>query len=311
MKTLSTLLIGMLLAAPLYADNTVVKVKGVELPGIPIRLTDPPKKEKEKEAKRPERPAVVASGASTHKQGRMTPQRPIDLEVIPGVNDLIRISRGYLNRIVTPYERPKLLTTNPIDVQYEQNVVYVTTNSEKPVGIYITPADVEGSEAISLTLIPVAIPPREIRLRLSETTTALSNPRARKWETSQEYISVFKGMFRQLALGEVPAGYALSKNVSGSWTCQQSGLRAELGQALDGHHVRILVLLARNETSARLEVDLAQCYKDGVLAAATWPHAILEPGAETELYLALRKETRAKKRRSRPVLTKGEQPSPR
>lgn len=86
---------------------------------------------------------------------------PTTLLMTPGVNELIPVALGHLNRIVTPFESPQVRTTSDAQTQIKGNVVYVATDKESPVSLYITPPGQEAS-ALSVTLVPRRIPPREI-----------------------------------------------------------------------------------------------------------------------------------------------------
>ena len=60
---------------------------------------------------------------------------------------------------------PQVRTVSPATTQVDGRAVYVATASEEPVSLFITEAG-EAATAISLTLAPRHIPPREVRLVL-------------------------------------------------------------------------------------------------------------------------------------------------
>ena len=49
---------------------------------------------------------------------------PTTLLMTPGVNELIPVALGHLNRIVTPFESPQVRTTSDAQTQIKGNVVY-------------------------------------------------------------------------------------------------------------------------------------------------------------------------------------------
>lgn len=55
---------------------------------------------------------------------------PTMLLMTPGVNELIPVALGHLNRIVTPFESPQVRTTSDAQTQIKGNVVYVATDKE-------------------------------------------------------------------------------------------------------------------------------------------------------------------------------------
>lgn len=95
----------------------------------------------------------------------------------PGMHELIPIAKNYANRIVTPFRNPEIVSTGTQsasksnkagecgDICVKGNVVYVSTNRESPISMFITE---EGSEetALSVTMLPRNIPPREVFLEL-------------------------------------------------------------------------------------------------------------------------------------------------
>ena len=88
---------------------------------------------------------------------------PQHIAVKPGINELMPIAVGHLNRLVTPFEHPVVTTTSQATTSTKGKIVYVATADETPVTLYITPGDNQDI-ALSLTLIPKRIPAREIHL---------------------------------------------------------------------------------------------------------------------------------------------------
>jgi conjugal transfer pilus assembly protein TraK len=259
-------------------------------------------------------PGVPASVLTEAKResaaGTTTPQT---LQVIPGVNEIIPVAVGHLNRIVTPFDSPQVRTVSQATTQIEGNVLYVATPDETPVTLYITPGATE-EVALSLTLAPRRIPPREIRLTLDAADykklgalQGQSNGQNGKFgNASQDYIAQLKTTFRALALMRTPKGYALREPAAGeSIRCTQAGLYTRTGQALEGRDMVLLVGVARNTGATALEIDERSCTNDGeVLAIAAWPKVLLEPGEATELYVAVRRP-RDEDTTARPSLLSG------
>ena len=268
----------------------------VETPGVPAQVLAEAKRET------PEIPTI-----------------PQTIQVAPGVNEIIPVAVGHLNRIVTPFDRPHVRTVSQATTQIEGNVLYVATPDETPVALYITPGETEDF-ALSLTLAPRKIPPREVRLTLDavhyQKLTALQNAAGLNGQddksgnpsqSSQDYMADIKAVFRALALMRTPKGYSL-RNPTGSESihCSQPGLFTHTGQALEGRNRVLLVGVARNTGSVPLEIDERTCADAGgdVLAVAAWPKVMLEPGEATELYVALR-QTRDNDTTARPSLLDG------
>jgi len=248
-------------------------------------------------------PAQVLAEAN-----RETPEIPAaaqTVQVAPGVNEIIPVAVGHLNRIVTPFDKPHVRTVSQATTQIEGNVLYVATPDENPVALYITPGETEDF-ALSLTLAPRKIPPREVRLTLDavhhQKLNSLQNAAGvngqdgksgNPSQSAQDYMADIKAVFRALALMRTPKGYAL-RNPSGDETihCSQPGLFTHTGQVLEGHNRVLLVGVARNTGSVPLEIDERSCADVGgeVLAVAAWPKVMLKQGEATELYVALRQK---------------------
>ncbi|MDV5598775.1 hypothetical protein QM084_26625 [Klebsiella pneumoniae] len=96
------------------------------------------------------------------------------------------------NRIVTPFSNPEIVSTSLTgatdngqcgEVCIKENVVYVATDKQYPVTMFITEKGSE-AQALSLTMVPRRIPPREVFLKLDGgvgITGAFANTKAETW----------------------------------------------------------------------------------------------------------------------------------
>lgn len=249
-------------------------------------------------------PAVDGSVMRQPKQVKAEPVETMrEVLIAPGVNTIIPIAVGHLNRIVTPFEDPIVQTVTGATTKVKNNVVYVATDNETPVTMYITPKDDE-SLALSLTLAPQKVPPIEANLVLDEShgTQGKSlgglgarrhySGAARKWEESQPYMDSIRGIMRALALNKLPKGYSLAKLSPGDTVpaCYQEGLDVDFSrsQVMLGHNFQVLVAVASNVTNQPLLVDETACTHPTLAAASVWPNNLLEPGMKTEIYIVLR-----------------------
>ena len=246
---------------------------------------------------------------TTYDTGSPEAQTSKRVQMIPGVNQIVVVSIGHLNRIVTPFDNPQVRTTSNVTTQVQDNVVYMATQNEKPVTMYITPKDDEGV-ALSLTLVPRAVPPVELSLEVDrKSIPALANKagvQAAKWEESQPYVQTMRSVMRSLALSEIPQGYTLSEMepTDPRPICVQEGMDFdfEAGQKLTGHHLRVVVGVAQNLTTMPREIDLTACANYNVAGASAWPFYMLEPGMRTEVYVAMRDNQTKPRSASRPSL---------
>lgn len=223
-----------------------------------------------------------------------------NIKVEPGVTQIAAISRGHLNRIVTPFPSPEVMTSSLQagsgdecgQVCIKDNVVYVTTDSQRPVTLSINE---EGRQdaAIMMTLVPKDVPPRELTLSLDDSLMgglSFGSAKAESWEESQPYVSTLTELFRQIALNEVPQGYTLHSADSGVLpVCYQKGLSYDFtsGQRMLGHHFEVAIGIAENTSSGPVEVRETACGSQKVAAVAAWPRNVLQPGEKSEIYVAI------------------------
>jgi conjugal transfer pilus assembly protein TraK len=263
-------------ALSVVADEPI----GVELPPVDASIFKVPK-----------------THASSVPSDTSVPQQHI--QVKPGINELMPIAIGHLNRLVTPFENPVVTTTSQATTSTKGKIVYVATADETPVTLYITPGDNQDI-ALSLTLIPKRIPAREIHLSLDHDTVQTLSKLQQKQASAtslpasqeQSYITQLKNLFRDLGLQKTPAGFALREPSSAEHIhCQQNALSIQTGQALEDQDRVVLVGVARNTGLASIELDERSCVGSGddVLAVAAWPKVVLAPKETTEVYLVVRR----------------------
>lgn len=173
----------------------------------------------------------------------LTLNKANQIAIKPGENVFIPISREHPNRLLTPFKNPQVISSSLSgsnragecgELCVRSGVIYVTTDAQGAVTTFITE---KGHEeiAFSVTMIPQAIPPREVRFTLPEAVMEeistfapndASLSRAEKWEKTQPYVDGIRDAMRSIALGQVPNGYVMRKRSSKDKmpACKQSGL---------------------------------------------------------------------------------------
>ncbi|EGV32692.1 hypothetical protein ThidrDRAFT_1177 [Thiorhodococcus drewsii AZ1] len=223
---------------------------------------------------------------------------PVTLNVTPGVNVLVEIAIDQLNRILTPFPNPQVRTVAEASTSVDGSAVYLATSSEVPITLFISDAS-DPNHALSLTLAPRRIPPRELRLVLSDPlplsaqiSAPVTTPEVRTNAPAPEYVERLTEALRALAHEELPEGFGLRPaRADESVDCGQAGIVTRPGQVLDGQDLRLVTVLASNHSGAPLEIEERACralsgYE--TLAVAAWPSVWLEPGETVELYLVVR-----------------------
>lgn len=240
---------------------------------------------------------------------------PLNLTVEPGKNTAFAIAVGHINRIVTPFAQPSLRTTSTAQTSIEGGIVYVATDSQDPIGVFIFDKGAP-EQAISLTLVPDVIEPVSTTIQVSgwsgntrATVVPKSSTRALAYESDHPYLETLTEILRSLAQGKIPDGYGLQdvsrEAVAGMPRCEMPGISVHAMQVLDGGSFRAIVAKARNTSYTNNEIIEQTCSGRGLRAVAAWPYTRLAPGQETELYLLLSTVTEDDADQTRPSVIGG------
>jgi conjugal transfer pilus assembly protein TraK len=272
----------------------------------------------DKPEERPEL-ALPAVNADILKRAENPPAetslQPQSITVQPGINELIPIAIGHLNRLVTPFEHPLVTTTSQATTSSKGAVVYVATQDETPVTLYLTPGDRQ-EMALSLTLIPKRIPAREIRLTLDasayQTLSKLQSSDRRQTgshaQTEQPHVLRLKQLYRDLARGITPEGFELREPfIQEKIDCHQPALMVRTRQVLEDADTRVLIGKITNHSGTDLTFNERWCANQGeeVLAVAVWPKAQLTAHESAEVYVTVSKTTKTTNA-TRPSLLNGD-----
>jgi conjugal transfer pilus assembly protein TraK len=306
-----------------FAANTV---QAIELPVVPVSamkqsaeetvpvITSPTPNTPKRFV--PEITPDMGTGAMSEYQSpalKITNEKS-EIVITQGVTEISPVAVGQVNRIVTPFENPELNTTSDAITRIDSSVIYIAPKNEAPVGLYITEKGDE-STAISITLVPKRIPPREIRLRLSgqsNSAAALPSIKARRWEESYPYEETIRNVLHAAAMETIPQGYSIGKSEEADkGLCQNknSQMRDGIiydftrGQTLNGANFNVVIGVVRNNSRTPVELKEAWCANsDNVAAVAYWPNVVLEPNTQTEVYIVRRRVVSAVRKVSRPSL---------
>ncbi len=255
----------------------------VDIPVVPIAIA------------KKDLPPVVSSGQTQPSLDAQKVEQALSiddrttLEMSPGVNEIVPIAVSHLNRLVTPFEDPIITSSNNATYEIRENVIYIGTETTSPVTLYITESGSEDA-ALSLTLIPQKIPPRQFSIRIKNASgigIPLQSKKAKNWETSQPYLITLENLLRDLALGKVPAGYSFLDKPDGVMPqCRQNGIDVKFGlQTVAGHYFTVHIGLAQNNTTEVIEFDEDACSDWDIAAVSAFPNLVLQPGQKTEVYV--------------------------
>lgn len=301
-------------------------IASADLPAIPLSVTDPVRKrvpspsqpdtpESQPEPVEPSEAALAIASIQSELRAELAKSEPEPkapsklggkLLLEPGVNKIINVSQGHPNRILLPFENPDIHTTSSEAlIKAEASVVVVATNSSKPVTLFISPKD-NPRLALSLTLAPRMMPPAQYEVAIEGALSSqydYKNVAAERWERKNNYTGALVKLFEKLANQDLPQGYSLrNPNPQDFHTCfkPNSEIEWELAQVVQGHHITVNVVVAKNLGNRPVEIIGSDCGALGVIAAAEWPLSILEPGDVTEVYVASQRGMSELKRIRRP-----------
>ncbi len=221
-----------------------------------------------------------------------------DIQVRAGVTEVVKISKAFLTRIITPFANPGAKTVNDMEVDVVGSTLYITPSTDEPAGLFIYDQD-DPERAITLQLYPQDIPQRDISLRLvgSRPTQGGATGGGRGEgkgagadKSPQPYTTDIVDTLSEVAKGRVPTGFSLAKPLGNEADCVVPGAEVKLGQLIDGQRTKIAVLVLKNVSSKAIEVNEQSCYRAGVMGVAVWPNPVVDSGKETEIYVMLRHE---------------------
>lgn len=266
------------------------EIAGPSEPAQAPESTTKPKKRPKILDKAPE----TIKASAKDKAFDMSLQSGIIIKPKSGRTETIVIAKGKLNRIVTPYADPKVLTVDNVETKIDGSAVYIATDSETPVSMFIS--DTETGNAASLQLEPLElVTPVEIRIEQdpnkASPTEAASSRTDKLFRQDSPYVAEIKAIMQNLGKQQIPQGFTLedvTDELRSAGVCHAASLTFMPGQLLSGHDTRILVMIAQNNGRAARVFEEATCANENVMAVAAWPKVRLEPGEKTEVFILMR-----------------------
>lgn len=236
----------------------------------------------------------------------------MDITVKPGVTQMVKISKDYLNRLITPFPNPILPTVADIDYTISDNIVYITPKTDKPFSVFITDKSNQ-KDSISVLFVPDSILPREINFHLEGydskadflTTDALAQIANMNGSTTDSYNQQIVNVMKNLAKGNIPNGYTLNElNKAKAPQCKFTLMDSNPMQMLETTNRRIFIYKVTNRAANTQSILENACYREGVVASAAYPYVNLEPNQSTEFYVLVNKDFQSDNMQQRPVLVK-------
>lgn len=270
-RLISALALTIILWAPSVPGAEEVEQQLSQIPDIPAQLLASVKASKTRKA------ASKASSQSTSET----------VKVAPGRNTVLVVAGNNLNRLITPFEHPVVNTVSNAKLKVDGSIIYVSLGLEDGATTLFITEDGEPEPALSVTLMPQQVSPREIKLSLEGGWPVRSGGggKAAKWEKNEPYLEAISEVIMRTARGELPQGYNLRflTDMDPRPGCSLP-VSVEPAQVLEGHNLIVVVSRMTNRSSSQILIDEASCYRPGVRAVAVWPKVQLMPRESTELY---------------------------
>lgn len=243
---------------------------------------------------------------------RPSARRPAaEIEVEVGVNKTFAVAKAHVNRIVTPFSDAKVITTSVAGIRAEGGIVYVSTNTDESIGLFVHEAD-DPENAISLTLIPDEIDQVSTRVSIRGMQTEARRQRvaverdvAQTFETASPYVETLTALMADLAHGRMPEGYGLEEvdvTRHDLPSCRIPGAHTMPAQVITGSE--LFVVVYRLTATVATTVDESKC-SEAARAVAAWPKRTLRAGEETELYAVFSVESQTEAQAVRPSVIGG------
>jgi hypothetical protein len=240
--------------------------------------------------------SVGDKGLKSKLQAIVKTTRTINVD--SGENRILTVSKGQLNRIITPFSNPVIMDSskeNESTLFAVDNVIFFGSNSNRPIGIYVSP-DGDPSVALSLTLSnDPQVGPQEYTIELNdyveinddvEAPSEVALDKANEFErvAVTQYIDWIKAFGLDLALGNIPPGYSMATPNS-SMYCSMKNIEIKPMQIIKGADYYVEVFKASNNTTTSQVILDQSCHSKNVKFVMPWPTHLLEPGDAVELFV--------------------------
>jgi conjugal transfer pilus assembly protein TraK len=191
-------------------------------------------------------------------------------------------------------------TVSSASTSVDGRVVYVATAGEEPIALWITDGQ-DGERALSLTLAPRHVPPREIRVTVpgyrpqggTRTAAGEGAPPAPLASPADgdgfgaAYVEGLTDLLRAMAQQRLPPGFQVGKAAFKAHCAAH--LKVNKTQLTAGPSASVLTLGVRNSGQDPIAITASVCAVEQqvVAAVAAWPLKTVGPGQETEVFLVL------------------------
>lgn len=280
---------------------------GADVPKSKVLTEKPQAKAAPKEPAKTAKPqAKVKPSGKAYKRPQLS-KKVESYTLESGQRQVLELTLGHLNRIETPFKRPKVHTISPESdlVMYtEGNVLYISPYVSTIHTVFVSPHD-DSSISIPLIVVPDRLAPRDIKINVKgykpkskKAKKAVSEKKemdlARAALLEKKGTADYERMLTDIAItlakGEAPNGYAQGKAKSSDNFCYQPGLNFTPKQKLSGFSQKIVISKVENKSGDTVDFKEQSCFVEGVRLVSSYPNTRLEPGSSAEVYVIVGNE---------------------
>lgn len=209
--------------------------------------------------------------------------KPVVVHASTTKNEVIDISMNFQNRISTPFAPPKVIDQSNADIQKLGQSFFILPTDSKPITVYVT-GNGQNDPMISLTLVPKDIPAQTVLLQIDKTdgNTAQGQGEDER-PLSDGYSDSLRFLFRQVALGKVPPGYAEAPLPNA--TASMRGTIVRPMTRYSGPKADIYAYRVEGGTDTPVELEENSFMQEGVRAVAFFPTSVVRRGEATMAYV--------------------------
>lgn len=232
------------------------------------------------------------------------PTKICRLQVNAGELEMLRLSSLHMNRLITPFSSPEIITTDLANFSHDVrgSSIYFQPNENTRSVLFIREKGLE-DPVIQLGITGENVIPRQIALEFSEDTHFLPHGSGKSTDgtgmqmTAASIMQQVRSEFTTVAQMGIPDGFTLVSRTAAlpEFCMNHNGARFSFagGQKLSGADYDIYVGIVSNQTASEIHLDETWCSTESVMAVAFWEDVLLLPGHESEVYVAARQQSQS------------------
>lgn len=222
--------------------------------------------------------------------------KPNVLHTKVGVNEVLRLSSSFLNRISTPFTDPVIVDISGSQSHIIGSEVFFLPKDGQPVGVYIFDKS-NPAQTISLTLVPQGgIPGQNILVKVENFRAlgnlALTNDPGAAGQAKPNQGNDNEGMLSNLILGAINGkipGFTPVPLEAG--VAKIEDIEVIPDAVFQGYYLDVYRYQLHNVGVRNLAMNEGVFYREGIKAISFFPNDSLSPGTSTFVFLVVAKGT--------------------